>query len=99
MSNETEREAFEAAFRKACQEGVEPDFEQFGYKYMDADTLAAHKAFQAGAAYQREQDKNMVEALENLCSCIMETRGPNADKALFDANEALTAYRAQQEGK
>ena len=83
MSNERE-----AAY-KACPE-------------TNCDWGAFLRGFQAGAAYQRTQSQPadaLVEALENLCSCIMETRGPNADEALFDAREALAAYRAAQEKK
>lgn len=71
MSNETERKVFESAFRKARLGNAEPDFEQFGYRYMDADTLAAYKAFQAGVAYQCEQEQP-ADALDEAIQDVLD---------------------------
>ena len=54
MSNE--REVFERTLTRLLIEQHKPDFERFGFEYMDGDTRTAYKMFQAGAAYQREQN-------------------------------------------
>ena len=52
----------------------------------------------AGAAYQREQDKKLVEALEQITRMTYDV-WTNGAIACRIADEALTTYRAAQEKK
>jgi len=38
---------------------------------------------------------DLLAALRGLCACITETRGPNADEALFAARAAIAAATSQ----
>jgi len=108
MSNE--REVFERTLTRLLIEQHKPDFERFGFEYMDGDTLTAYKMFQAGAEWQRTQAQPadaLVEALEQLLS---EVEGFNVSgvyftekclghKGYISAIAALDTYRAAQEKK
>jgi len=60
------------------------------------DELEAALVTKNHEAHDLEIDnRQLVEALEALCACIMETRGPNADKALNNAKAALAAARVK----
>ena len=105
MSNETEREA-----------AIQAIEEKYGFHPNQLCLLFGRDiewAFQAGAAYQREQDKKLVEAVGELfeARCALkefEAQNPNDSTKRWDAyfmrvesaEEALyTAYKASQEGK
>ena len=108
MSNKTEREAFKTRFRPTTD--VREILER--NSFTNAITEQMWRGFQAGAAYQREQDKKLVEALELLYSKLKpnvngadETyffiglRDQVTDRQMEQISEAIAAYRAQQEGK
>lgn len=102
MRNEAERKAFEAWFK------AETTFPAPLISNRVFGKEIEQYAFQAGAAYQREQDKKLVEATEKLIGDFDSeihneydgTSMLNDRLAEIDyAREALAAYRAQQEGK
>ena len=88
MSNETEREAYKTW-------------------HLDTYKVAAiggsdFMAFQAGAAYQREKEKKLVEALEEAIDYLNDN---NLNSIQYGSRlysqmcEALATYKAAQEGK
>ena len=113
MSNE--REVFERTLTRLLIEQHKPDFERFGFEYMDGDTLTAHKMFLAGAEWQRSQAQPadaLVEALELLYRKLTpnvngadETyffiglRDQVTERQMEQISEALATYRAAQEKK
>ena len=98
MSND-ERAAFEAEWmaRRADDEGnpaPKPlrslyDHEQ----YRGSGANGSWVWFQRGAAYQRQQVKGLVEALEKISALTTHSAIQHW------ADEALAAYKAAQEGK
>ena len=82
MSNEAEREAFYAYG------------ESIGMPRLML-TIGEFKAFQAGAEWQREQDKKLVEALENTATWIEQLPVPTVGAAgqLVKIDKAIAAAR------
>jgi len=50
-------------------------------------------AFESGQSASDEVMRGLVEALDNVLDCISETRGANADNAVFEGREALAKAR------
>lgn len=98
MSNETEREAFEQTLNPNSRTRNEVG------DYVSAAARDSWSGFQAGAAYQREQVKGLVEALESIAEYWNRDANEQAMQgacwnAIETAEEALATYRAAQEGK
>ena len=85
--NNQEREAFEAGINPHCRKRNEHG------DYVVPEIQDRWDGFQAGAAYQREQVKGLVEALLDVYrNGFSPTRSERV-------NEALATYHAAQERK
>lgn len=51
--------------------------------------VSKEKCFKARAEYFKSQRDDLLAALKGLVDCISETRGKNADDALFKAKTAI----------
>ena len=92
MSNKTEREAFKTRFRPTTD--VREILER--NSFTNAITEQMWRGFQAGAAYQREQDKKLVEALK-LSRAYMVEEAKYEEQAfneLKTVDAALAAHKA-----